>query len=100
MIILSVLAARSTRLIEWKYKLQSPTHDALNLISTKYDDNFPREGRSQIQIRIQRVYWAEIQGNMHWQMESLKPNKGLYDSIHMNTSFDIWLLLLKEHDSS
>ena len=32
-------------------------------------------------------------------MESLKPSKGLLDSIHKNPSIDIWPLLLKEHNN-
>ena len=32
-------------------------------------------------------------------MESLKSSKGLFDSMHMITSFDNWPLLLKEHNN-
>ena len=32
-------------------------------------------------------------------MESLKPSKGLFDSMHIITSFDIWPVLLKEHNN-
>ena len=36
---------------------------------------------------------------IHWEMESLKPSKGLFYSIHKNTSIDIWPLMLKEHNN-
>ena len=36
---------------------------------------------------------------IYWEMESLKPSKGLFDSIHKKTSIEIWPLLLKEHNN-
>ena len=54
---------------------------------------------TQTQLKTQKKILGIGTKYIHCEMESLKPSKGLFDSIHKNKSIDIWPLLLKEHNN-
>ena len=50
-------------------------------------------------VNFEMIYIIIMLNRYLSETQSLKHNKGLFDSIHKDTSIDIWPLLLKEHNN-